>query len=371
MKIRIIIILLAIVFGLKAQVNLQENISTNEQWENSIINDALIWRNLLIKHSLANRTQYWNERQQAFNSIITHYPNSNWADDASLMLIGERAVINGDISTAISNLRSLIINYPTQSTIVTGWDYSRGCEISETWLMYAPSLAFANENDSVIARPYNRDGRISIVEHEQLAYFNNLENNPQLTKDVARYIIALMLKQNNDIDGAINELEILLSDYPDLSILRNADYTAYQNQYGYLIGAVPPYDSSPIWRVQYSASVLLINLYIQQNNIEDATKIADKLSAEVTPDGWYWDLNRYLGDFYAKNNKTNKATLEYDRAIQGINNKIVRDTERLPVLYDNGYLIKPKNFISWEDAAQRQQINNIIEINELKNKLNK
>ena len=363
-----IIILIIIAFSLDAQ-NLQENTSSNQQWENSIINDALIWRNLLIKHTLANKNEFWVERQAAFNKVITDYSNSNWADDAALMLVGERAVIENNIDDAITDLREIILNYSTESTIVTGWDYTRGCEISEAWLMYAPSLVLINKNDSVIARPYNRDGRISIVEHEQLAYFNHLENYPQLTKDVAHYIIALMLKRNNDIDGAINELEILLSAYPDLSVIRNIDYSAYQQQYGYLIGSVPPYDNSPIWRVQYSASVLLINLYIQQNNIKDATKIADKLSVQVTYDGWYWGLNRYLGDFYAKNNSVNKAILEYDRAIQGLNNKIERDAERLPILYDNGYLIKPKNFISWEDAVQKLQLHNINEINKLKNKL--
>jgi hypothetical protein len=347
------------------------NRDPSERWDQYMIKEAAIWKNLVVNYAYADRSAHWQETKQSLTKVIDDYPNSPWADDAAMLLVAEKSVIENNIDGAISGFREIIKRYPFRSTIIVDWRYDRGCHISEAWLMWAPSRVELNEDNSVrISFPFDRDSYISRQENEVLTYFEHLDKYPNSTKDLAQYIIALMLRQKGDMNGAISELKDIIVRYPDLSIIRKADFDASKKPYGYLIGCEPPFDAYPVWRVQYQACLMLLNLYSQQKNQVKVEEISLKLASECSPDGWYWYINRQLGNIYALHNLPQLASLQYDIAIKGIRDFAKSRGTRMQILFEEGYMIKPADFTSWEDIALNSLSNTIAEIEYLKSKLN-
>ncbi len=347
-------------------LNAQNSIGELQRWDERMINEADVWMNLLPYYNYGDKTSCWPERKQSLMKIVNEFPESQWVDDALLMMTDEKAVIDNNIDAAISELREIQKNYPDESTIIDFWYYPRGCLISEAWLMWVPgSLVVPDGNNNVInTTPFDRDNVIDELELEAITFFEHLEKYPHRTKDVAQYIIALMLSQKGDFEGAIHELEALLAD-KNLQEIKTIDYEASKLPHGYLIESVPPYDRLPLTRVELSACNLLLGLYPLQNEDEKLMQLSDKIANEFSFDGWYWFINKKLGNIYAQHNQTIKAYEQYQLSIEGIKNRCKNLGERLEVLYENGLAVKPKDFISWEDQALRAYSIDIAELERL------
>ena len=330
----------------------QQESKDSVQWDHRMINEADIWYNLLDKYYYADHSLYWPSRKQSISKVIVQFPNSQWADDAALMMACDQAVQENNLEDGISALRQVITDYPTASTIISGWDPQSGGRISNAWLMWAPPLVSYKQDTTIaVTFPFDKNYRISILEREALAYFAHLEEHPNLTKDVAGYIIASMLFTQGDVSGAINELESLLIPTHELSALRSVDYKAALTQYGYLLGCEPPNNIRPVWRVQYAAYMLLIELYQFENQNEKAMQLSLDLAASCSPDGWYWIFNRYAGNICSQNGEFSLAAEQYELALKGIKKTIEIKSERLSLLYEHGNMIKRSDFVSWDEAA--------------------
>jgi len=344
----------------------QQNLLDSVSWDNNIISEAEKWQYLLVNYYSGDRSSSWTERKQALLNLTEKFPNSMWADDAALMLASGQAVIEDDFDGAIVQLRNIISSYPTSETILDRWDSEAGCLIREGWLYWAPiCVSFDPDRNIIRTFPFNRDGHICILEHEALTYFEHFAKYPQLTKDVAQYAIASILLDISDISGAIDELENLLIEYPDLSVIRTQDYQAEIKPYGYFIGHEPPYDQMPIWRVQYAACVLLINLYQQVGENEKAISLSLKLASECSPDGWYWKINRFIGDICSENSEWNLAAEQYDLSLKGIRRFVESKSVEMKILHEDGYLVKPIDFVSWKNEAMKPFASTIDQIEDL------
>lgn len=340
------------------------------RWDVKMIGEAYIWENLICDYAKENGSLYWPEKEKAFQKVLSDYTDSQWADDAELLMAGEKALIDHNLDGAITALREVIKRYPTASTIIDNWDSKRGCHIGEVWLMWAPGLVILNKDRSIrIAFPFDRNSQISLLEKEALTYFDHIEKYPQKTKDVAQFIIAAMLWEIGKADEAISELQKLLAEYPDLSKIRNIDFETAKTEDGYLIGHEPPFDALPIWRIQYSASIFLINLYLHSGRIEEALSICSKLGSECSPDGWYWNINKFIGNIYAKYDKPALAKEQYDISISGINKIFINQDIRMNALLREGNAIVPDNITSWKEEALKPYSVYLIEIERLKNQL--
>ncbi len=346
-------------------LNAQNGIGEPQRWDERMINEAAVWKNLLPYYSYTDKTSYWPERKQALMKIINEFPTSQWADDALLMMAGEKAIIDNNIDEAIPELRKIQKNYPSESTIIDFWHNQIGCQINRTWLMWVPGLVVRDENNNVINTvPFDRDNDIDELELEAITFFEHLEKYPERTKDVAQYMIALMLMQKGDAEEAIHELEVLLSN-KNLQNIRTIDYEASKSPHGYLIESVPPTNRHPVIRVELAACNLLFSLYSQQNENDKLIQLADKIANDFSFDGWYWLFNKKLGNIYAQHNQPIKAHEQYQLAIEGIKKRCENRGERLKVLYEKGLAVKSKNFISWEDQALRVHYRDIAEIENL------
>lgn len=343
----------------------------HNRWDLKIINESDIWKNLLVNYNCVDITSCWSDRQKALNKVINEYPKSQWVDDALLMFTCDKAIIDNNLDNAIVKLREIQKKYPSEITIIDGWHFQRGCYINATWLMNAPGLVVRDENDIVIKTyPFDRDSILDDLELETLAYFTHLDKYPQFTKDIVQYIIALMYLQKGDIEKAINELEVLLSE-KDLQNIRHIDFEESKKPYGNLLESVPPYNVAPLWRVELASCQLLINLYSKQNQFDKLIEVSSKIVNEFSPDGWYWHANKNLGNIYAKHKFLIKANEQYDIAINGIMQRAKIQAKRMQHFYEKGLAIKSKDFVSWDDEANKTYLSDIAEIEELKNNLKK
>jgi hypothetical protein len=372
MKYYINYIILSLVFLLiSISIVAQTKNENHNRWDMEIINESDIWRNLLVNYNCTDINTCWPDRQKALYKIVNEYPKSQWVDDALIMHTCDKAIIDNDLDNAIVKLREIQKEYPSESTIIDGWHYQRGCYINATWLMNAPSLVVRNENNIIIKTyPFDRDSILDDLELETLAYFNHLDKYPQLTKDIVQYIIALMYLQKGEIEKAINELEALLSN-KDLQNIRNIDFEASKKPNGNFLESVPPYDVAPLWRVELASSQLLLNLYSEQNHNVKLIEFSNKIANEFSPDGWYWQLNRNLGIIYEKHKYFIKAKEQYDIAINGIKQRSIIQAKKMQRLYEKGLAIKAKDFVSWEEEANKTYSADIAEIEKLKNNLKK
>lgn len=347
-------------------INCQPVMKDPIQWDTKTISEAEIWKNLLVNYYYADHSFHWPERKESLLKVIEQFPKSNWADDAALMYAIDNAAFESNLDSGIVALRKVIADYPTASTIVSGWDSQSGCRINNTWLKWAPSLV-TQDKDGAISKafPFDRDRRISILEREALTYFAHLDKYPNQTKDVAQYIIALMLVAKGDITGAIVELENNRASTQALAIIKSRDYDSAKVPYGYLLECEPSQNINPIWRVQYAVCILLIELYQIENQNDKVLQLTLDLSSSCSPDGWYWNINQYVGKICFENNKISLANEQYELALEGIAKIIDVQSERMQILHEQGYMIKPADFSTWHEEAKESYVATIQELEKL------
>jgi len=231
---------------------------------------------------------------------------------------------------------------------------------------WAPSLAILNEDNTIrVSHPFDRDGIIDNLEREALIYFSHLEKYPQFTKDVARLMISEMHEKQGNYATAIRELESLIKESPNLSKINHIDREAANDPDGYLIQSEPPNNALPIWRTSYGAYIALINLYATQNMYDKAISLGISLVSSISPDGWYWNVNKYVGSILLKNGDNTRAIEQFELARNGLQKQSLNMSKRLENLNNNQLVVKPESFISWDDQARQYFINDITNIENL------
>ena len=220
--------------------------------------------------------------------------------------------------------------------------------------MWAPGLASLNPDRSIRwSRPFDKYGGLSQLEREALTYFNHLEKYPKFTVDVAQRIIAQILARRGDHTAAVAELERIIARHPDLATVNTADRVAASKADGYLIGHESV--ESPVWRPEYFTYLLLMNPYeaTRQNDKAVATGLA--LAGACSRDGWYWNVNRRVGDVCKRNNRLTEAEKQYQLALQGCRRFITNRIARKKVLDELGFIVKSPNFVSWEHMVRERE----------------
>jgi hypothetical protein len=99
--------------------------------------------------------------------------------------------------------------------------------------------------------------------------------------------------------------------------------------------------------------------------VEKVVTTGMELVSICSSDGWYWNINQHIGDICAKKGRWDIAAEQYDLALQGIRKKIGEQTQRLEALFVEGCMMKPDNFISWEDQALKPQESYIRKLEDL------
>jgi tetratricopeptide (TPR) repeat protein len=320
-----------------------QHISTDsERWDLLMIKEARIWKNLLINYAYAEHQRYWPERNAALKKIVHEFADSRWADDAALILACGKASFENNASGAIADLKKVAEQYTNAHTVVSHWDPHDGCRLDDTWLMWQGGLVFLKPDGTIrIAKPFDRDGKMSQLEREGLAYFEHLERYPRATKVMAQLFISEMLGQKGDRAGAIAVLEKIVSN--------SASYLALVSK-GDRIGASKPdgyYIRTLVGRPEYRAYLSLIGYYEKQEEIDKAREMADTLLKLCSKDGWLWTINRHIGNFFGRHGLRSQAKEQYQLALTGLS-KYRDDTEKRSKFVGGSDI--PDNF--WEDSRR-------------------
>lgn len=335
-----------------------------KRWDLEIINEAHILSKLLKNYYEGDTEKYWLETKESLEYIINNYQDSRWVDDAFLMLACGQAGIEKDIEQAIMTLEKVIQDYPNESTVVSGWYHWQGrCEFNNVWLSEVVQIICFNDDYSILGtRPYDRDDYISICEKIVLLHFEHLDQYPNLTKDVARYLIAQMLYHSGKILEASLEYEKILPNISVFKQMSDFDLIASKGSYGFLIRGY----QIPIFRIQYSACMELINIYLSQGDGNKLFNVITKLNSICKPEeGWYWNINQYLGDIYTKCEKWDSAVSNYENALESLQHTIVLKAEHIKKCYEDDCLFYIRDDSeSWEDVASKDFANDIHKINE-------
>ena len=318
-------------------MNMRAQISSDSslRWDQKIIEEAHIWNNLLVNYMYADAEKYWPERNEALESIVFNYPLSKWADDAALLLAGVKASVEKDISGAIKDLRVVIQKYPDAATVVENWYMHSGFRLNEAWVMYAPNLVICDSNNKVIRTfPFDANENISIREQETLAFFDHLNKHPNYTKHRALYTIVLMLLEQGNIKEAIAELEALLNKSSDFYDIIKNDMNASKAKNGFRLESVPPFNKTPVNRVQYDAMALLCELYLENNNNEKALELTKSYAEKCGSRGWLWNYNLFFCRQFIKMDELKLAEKQLGIAEKGIASKIDRTVKRQEKIYE-------------------------------------
>lgn len=311
------------------------------RWDLMMINESGIWEKLLTNYPYAKHQKHWSERKAALEQIVSDFPDSQWADDAELILAcgkfkfeGKAGVDDlvsnaeaysqryfGDAEVAINELRTIIKKYPNDRSIVKSWwSPGNGCKLNDVWLHNQGNLISRNPDGTVrTRRPFDRDGPMSQQKEEVLAYFEHLDRHPIHTKDVARFFISNILGHQKKYAEASLELELVLADAAELTEAVRADRSAALREDGFFIRGV--------FRPQHMAYYSLMSYYEKTNNIEKAIAETDKFAAIVNQ-GARYGIIKHVGTIYEKHGVRSKANAQYRLAIGRINDYIAADRIR-------------------------------------------
>lgn len=290
----------------------QEACDDSFRWDLQMIREAPIWQNLLVNYSYADHRERWPERKRALELILEKHPQSQWADDAALILACGKANFEDNTKGALADLRKLIREYPYGQTVVVHWDREDGCILDDVWLTRQGGLVFLNPDNSVRAsNPFSRDG-ITQREKETLAYFRHLRQFPRSTQVMAKLILSnilIMEGQESQAASVLNDIVSTSRTY--LALVNRADKRAAVRPDGYLI-------SNLTYRPEYHAHLSLMWHYEKQGALEKSFEVAQQLIKLASDDGWLWTINRQIGDFYGRNRQLDRANTQYKLALVGL-----------------------------------------------------
>ena len=283
------------------------------RWDLKMIEEAPIWKRLLVNYAYADHRRFWPERKAALQSILTEHPDSRWADDAALVLACGRGTLENDTAGAIADFERIVDRYADAQTVIDRWDPEIGCRFDETWLMWQGGLVSSDAKGRISAtRPFDRDRKIEPLEREALTYFNHLSNYPRSTRATARLLLANLLLRRGDRTHAVAALgELVAAAGAYLPTLNRADRIAAKSQDGFLIRGL-------VSRPEYQAQLLLAQQYRHQGRMEKALEVASTLVESYSSDGWFWWANRQVADLYREEGRFDRASAQYSLALSGL-----------------------------------------------------
>lgn len=106
-------------------------------------------------------------------------------------------------------------------------------------------------------------------------------------------------------------------------------------------------------------------MYIMQKRNDEVINLVKRFVTNCSSDGWYWNINHYVGDIFSQNNEWNLTSDQYNLSLLGIRRIIKDQASRKDTLFKLGNMIKPNNFVSWEDESLKFYSSTIDKTTEL------
>lgn len=273
-------------------------------------------------YSYADRAKFWPQRKASLQAIVDEYPNSQYADDAAVILACGRYDIEKDAEGAIVALNQVIKNFPDGRSILEPiWAAPLGCRFDWTWTRAMRS--FSNLSEYRNTRKRSVDDRAPHIvkgELDALAYFNHLTEFPVYTRDIVRLYISTILRTLDRFDEAALELEKVTREIERFSKTVQEDYVAALEGEGNSFIQV-------LYRPNHVGYQTLVFCYRQSGKHDKALRTLDAY-ASVVDRGPNYALIQQVGDMYKEFGLAGKAREHYELALNTVNLCISKEQDR-------------------------------------------
>jgi hypothetical protein len=142
--------------------------------------------------------------------------------------------------------------------------------------------------------------------------YRELAQHPILTRERASLWISLLLYQEGRKSAALREMMAIANSNATIHRTIMADQRAADQLHGHYVAVM----RRPIAAV----GLHLIRGFGSSDANDESYRVGEAVIQKVSPDGWYWELNKELGDFYSKreaSGDSQAARQQYDKALQG------------------------------------------------------
>lgn len=312
----------AFVLGACGTASLAADDATSTRWDKRMapLEEVKIWSNLIVGYRYGNSAAAWPARKQLLQRIVTEHPDSQWADDAAIILACGLYEFEGQAEASINAFREILVDYPEADTVVVPlWILGHAVHLDETWVQAVSALKYLGRDGIREGTPYNHPRAPLSTSRGMLAYFDHLRKYPIRTRDVVRVLLSNVYAQNKDFPAAIRELETLLSSTDGYEAAVVADKARALGRDGLLVVGID--------RPQERAFVALMAYYRIKGDRSKSEAKTQRFSA-IASKGIRTSSMRYAAQAYKALGMSTKARAMYTRALAAVDLIIVADIEQ-------------------------------------------
>ncbi len=249
----------------------------------------------LIPHASAGRfiltpdiLDEWAELKPRIEDLAGAKENGR-AADATILLACAKWLFDSDTRRAVSMANSVIEDYPMATSVLSINPYDQICPVrlDMNWHIYIQTLMRGENADSAIL---SKRERVEAISRE--TYVAHMRQYPVLAADVAGLFMYLISESHRTTPAGEKILKDILYRHPydQMRRAKEADKETAINEH------CP--DLMSLMRPEVAAGLHLMRHHEALGDAEQAIEVGQSLVNAVSSDGFYWQINKALGDLY-------------------------------------------------------------------------
>lgn len=233
------------------------------------------------------------DREPALRKLLEEYPDTEYADDAALLLARAKLFYYNDPNSAIEALYKVIQDYPNGNWIAE----------NEQWLLEIPDMLLKDKDGKW--RPYATKVEDIPDRTKSSPYLNYYEQAPNKTADEARYWIAMTILstdlKNTRYNEAIQIMEGVIQKYRSNRRVVE-DLTKIETE---------PFNVIPK-RTEFKCHLLLLKVYREGKKYLDLASTAEDFISLYEGHPACLEAHRNAGEAYEALERWDKAAFHYE-----------------------------------------------------------
>ena len=290
------------------------------RWQDErCLEDGDIWVKLIKDGGYGPRGPEWSQwygkplvdpqRKASLKELLAKYPNSDYADDAALLLARAKCFYDNDPAGAVKGLYQVIQDCPNGNWIAE----------DPVWLRIVPSYmtTMDKEGHRILCQPYNGHKGYT-PNYSYSKYLIYLESHPHRTVDESKYWIAKIILMTDlketRYQEAIGILEDVINKYKQPQFKRSA-------QDAEVWDSVKMVSYDRINRIEMRCHCLLVSDSVEHKDYAKVVEAGEDFLKIYNEKGYVEYMHRVIGDAYTEQGKWDKAASHYERFLESYKRK--------------------------------------------------
>ena len=277
----------------------------------------------------------WHEIKPELEKISTQKNNERNAD-AFLMLACGKWLFEGKTNEAINMAKSVNDKYPNATTILSVKVYSHElCPFELNYNFYFYFSKLLKNKKQQTASISERDQINKLMEEKFIAH---LIEHPMYALDAAKVL-------EFHLTGDINLLKEVLQNHPysEMRKTKQYDKKIIQNKHANTFAKL--FSRS----AHFLRNEIIIAKYLAAADKQEGLATLKKVVEAISDDGFYWQINEYLGDMLFSQQQVSEAEKQYRLALKGYFNIIKNETVYMTMTHSERTRRRKKlNVSNWE-----------------------